>query len=71
MQIMKLVPDMLVELKKPHPCGKREFRIVRVGSLCRVICTGCGRDMEIDRIKLEKAIKKVVSQADITENNIC
>ena len=67
MQIMKLVPDMLVELKKPHPCGKREFRIVRVGSLCRVICTGCGRDMEIDRIKLEKAIKKVVSQADLTE----
>lgn len=57
MQILKLTPDMVVELKKPHPCGNRQFRILRVGSICRVLCLGCSRDMEIDRIKLEKAIK--------------
>ncbi|MBO5355182.1 MAG: DUF951 domain-containing protein [Clostridia bacterium] len=61
MQILKLLPDMVVELKKPHPCGKRDFRIVRVGSVCRIVCLSCGRDLEIDRIKLEKAIKNITS----------
>lgn len=59
MQIIKLLPDMVIELKKPHPCSSHDFRILRVGSTCRVVCMGCGRDMEIDRIKLEKAIKRV------------
>ena len=59
MQILKLTPDSIVELKKPHPCGTRRFRIVRVGSICRVVCLGCGRDMDLDRIKLERAIKRI------------
>ena len=63
MQILKLLPDMVVELKKPHPCGKRDFRIVRVGSICRIVCLSCGRDLEIDRIKLEKAIKSIAPNA--------
>lgn len=61
MQILKLQPDMVVEMKKPHPCGTYRFRILRVGSICRVLCIGCGRDMDIDRIKLEKAIKRIES----------
>ena len=61
MQIIKLLPDMIVELKKPHPCASRQFRIVRVGSACRIVCLSCGRDMEMDRIKLEKAIKRIVT----------
>ena len=59
MQILKLTPNMIVELKKPHPCASRRFRILRVGSICRVVCLTCGRDMEMDRIKLEKAIKRI------------
>jgi hypothetical protein len=59
MQILKLLPDMQVELKKPHPCGDRRFRILRVGSICRVVCLGCGRDMDLDRVKLERAIKRI------------
>ena len=58
MQIIKLFPNMIVELKKPHPCGRKDFKILRVGSVCRVVCLGCGRDMDIDRLKLEKSIKK-------------
>ncbi|MBO5416463.1 MAG: DUF951 domain-containing protein [Clostridia bacterium] len=53
-----------IELKKPHPCGAREFRILRVGSEVRIVCLGCGRDMNIDRIKLEKATKRIISSAD-------
>ena len=57
MQILKLTPDMVVELKKPHPCGNRRFTVLRVGGEMRVRCLGCGHDMVIDRIKLEKAVK--------------
>ncbi len=59
MNIVKLSPGDSVELKKPHPCGAVLFRVVRVGSEVRIICSGCGRDMNVDRIKLEKSIKKV------------
>lgn len=60
MEILKLTPNMAVELKKPHPCGNRNFRILRVGSVCRVVCVECGRDMDLDRVKLERAIKRIL-----------
>ena len=50
------VNDTLI-MKKPHPCGEKLFKILRVGSEVRIVCMGCGRDMNLDRIKLEKAIK--------------
>ena len=52
--------DRLI-MKKPHPCGTKEFKVLRVGSDVRVVCSGCGRDMTLPRIKLEKCIKKVIS----------
>ena len=60
MPIIPLHVDDRVQLKKEHPCGARIFRILRVGSEVRVVCEKCGRDMTIDRIKLEKAIKQVL-----------
>ena len=67
MSILKLQPNQILELKKPHPCGERRFRLMRVGSICRIVCVGCGRDMDIDRIKLEHAIKRIESPT-VTEN---
>ena len=48
-----------LELKKPHPCGGRRFAVLRVGGEMRIRCLGCGHDMVIDRIKLEKAVKHI------------
>ena len=62
MEIIKFKIDDVVELKKPHPCGSKEFRILRVGSEIRLSCLGCGHDMVMDRIKLEKATKKIQSK---------
>lgn len=61
MRIIKFCVDDVIELKKAHPCGSKTFKIMRVGSDIRVVCLGCGRDMCIDRIKLEKATKKILS----------
>ena len=66
MRILKLQPNDVIELKKPHPCGNRRFRILRVGSICRVVCLGCGRDMDLDRIKLERATLRIESATDGT-----
>ena len=66
MQIIKFNVGDTLELKKPHPCGGRLFTALRVGSEVRVLCQSCGRDMTLDRIKLEKAIKTVIPK---TENN--
>ena len=60
MQFLKFEVGNVVELKKKHPCGCSQFKIIRVGSEMRIICLGCSRDMLIDRIKLEKAVKRFV-----------
>ena len=61
---MKPIPILRVgdvlELKKPHPCGSVRFRILRVGGDVRITCIKCGRDMTVNRIKLENAIKKII-----------
>ncbi len=59
MKILKISVGDILELKKPHPCGNNIFKVMRVGSDIRVICQKCGRDMTIDRLKLEKAIKNI------------
>ena len=64
MKIVKLSVGDIAEMKKPHPCGGSRFRILRVGSEIRVICTQCGRDMTLDRVKFEKAIKKLDRESE-------
>ena len=60
MPIVKFSVGDTVEMKKPHPCGSKTFKILRTGSDVRIACTVCGRDLTLDRIKLEKSIKKVI-----------
>ena len=61
MEIIKYKVNDTIELKKPHPCGSKLFKVLRVGSDIRILCLGCSRDMTVDRIKLEKAAKKIVN----------
>ena len=60
-EILRLQAGEKLELKKPHPCGSRIFTVLRVGSDVRVLCAGCGRDMVLDRVKLEKAVRRKIS----------
>ncbi len=50
----------ILEMKKPHPCGEKRFLVLRAGMDFRVRCTGCGREVMVPRIKIEKNIKKVI-----------
>ena len=64
MQIIPLRVGDRIQLKKAHPCGGNVFCVLRVGGEVRVKCEGCGRDMTIDRVKLEKAIRKNLTAAE-------
>ncbi|HIW50643.1 MAG TPA: DUF951 domain-containing protein [Candidatus Blautia intestinavium] len=44
----------IVTLKKSHPCGSREWEILRVGADFRLKCTGCGHQIMVPRKMVEK-----------------
>lgn len=64
MPIMPIKVGDTLELKKPHPCGERLFRVMRTGSEVRIVCVGCGRDMSLDRVKLERAVRNRIPADD-------
>ena len=64
MEFIKFKVGDLLELKKEHPCGDKRFRVLRVGSDIRLSCLGCNRDLTMDRIKLEKATKRIIESSD-------
>jgi len=49
----------IVKLKKQHPCGSREWEILRVGADFRLKCTGCGHQIMIARKIVEKNTKNL------------
>ncbi len=51
-----------VIMKKPHPCGSREFTVLRVGADFRLKCQGCGREFLTPRVKAEKSIKEIIKK---------
>ena len=59
------VGDTLI-MKKNHPCGEKRFKVLRVGSDIKLSCEGCARTVTLERIKVEKMIKKIISSE---ENN--
>ena len=53
------VGDKLI-MKKPHPCGKKLFSVLRVGMDFKLKCDNCGREVMIPRAKAEKNIKEII-----------
>lgn len=59
MEILHFALGDLLEMKKPHPCGEQRFAVLRVGMDFRMRCLGCGREMMLPRLKVEKNIKAI------------
>ena len=51
--------DILV-MKKPHPCGSKEWLVLRTGADFRLRCRGCGHEVVQPRVKFEKNIKQIL-----------
>ena len=58
----------IVTLKKEHPCGSKEWEVLRVGMDFRLKCIGCARQVMIPRKQLEKSVKKIMPKVEKVEN---
>ena len=50
-----------VEMRKQHPCGGKNFEILRIGMDFKIKCEKCGREVMVPRNKIERNIKKIIS----------
>ncbi len=57
----------IVELKKQHPCGNKEFEILRTGADFRIKCLGCDRQIWLPRRELERRVRKIRRKEDIKD----
>jgi hypothetical protein len=48
--------DDRLTLAKPHPCGSRTWRVVRLGADIGLVCEGCGHRVLLERRALERRI---------------
>lgn len=53
------IQDKII-LKKNHPCGSNTFIVTKGGTDVKIVCEGCERSMTLERLKLEKMIKKII-----------
>ena len=56
---MDIQVNDILTMKKAHPCGSKEWLVLRVGADFRLRCLGCGREVMGSRQKYEKQIKKL------------
>jgi hypothetical protein len=61
-EILELGMNDRVRLRKPHPCGSTDWRVVRLGADIGLKCEGCGRRVLLPRSELERRIKQVISR---------
>ena len=58
-----MLPDLhmddIVRLRKPHPCGGLDWKIVRLGADIGLECLRCGRRVLLPRRTLARRLKTV------------
>ena len=54
----------IVTLKKKHPCGAADWKVLRAGADFRLCCTGCGHQVMMARRVLEKSMVRLERQAE-------
>ena len=60
---MDVRPGDLLQMKKEHPCGSKTFLVFRAGMDFKILCTGCGHEVMLPRLKCEKNIRKIIREA--------
>ena len=54
----------VVRLRKPHPCGSYEWRVVRLGADIGLRCMKCQHRVLLVRSDLERRLKAFVSRGE-------
>ena len=56
---MKIEVGNIIKLKKQHPCGSKEWEVLRVGADFRLKCMGCEHQVMMPRTTVEKNVKEI------------
>lgn len=68
-----MLPDLglgdVVRMRKQHPCGGYEWRVVRLGADIGLVCLTCGRRIMLERRALKNRIKAIVVKGDGAESS--
>ena len=60
-----MLPDLelndLLKLRKTHPCGEDQWKVIRLGADIKIECLGCGRQVMLTRRKLNRSVKTNLS----------
>lgn len=56
--------DDIVRLRKPHPCGGYEWKIVRLGADIGLECLRCCRRVLLTRRRLARQMKTILPKPD-------
>lgn len=59
----------LLRMKKEHPCGSKEWEVLRIGADFKLKCTGCGHLIMVPRSKTEKNIREVIRDGQILKKS--
>jgi hypothetical protein len=61
-----MLPDLqmndIVRLRKPHPCGGYDWKIVRLGADIGLECLKCNRRVLLPRRDLARRMKKILTR---------
>lgn len=59
-----VLPDLqvndVVRLRKPHPCGSYDWKVVRLGADIGLECLTCGRHILLSRRELTRRLKTLL-----------
>ena len=56
---MDIAVGDILTLKKEHPCGSKEWKVLRIGADFRLKCLGCDHQVMMPRPQVEKMIKNI------------
>jgi hypothetical protein len=54
----------IIRLRKKHPCGSFDWRVVRLGVDIGLVCQGCGRRILLPRSTVNKRLKSIISKSE-------
>ena len=61
---MKYALNDIVQMKKPHPCGANEWKIIRVGMDVKIKCRNCSHIVMMPHETFVKRLKKIMESED-------
>jgi hypothetical protein len=57
----------VLRLRREHPCGSRDWEVVRLGADIGLVCAGCRHRILMDRLDVERRFTGYVSRAEQPE----